>query len=171
MSLRLKLLEFVQTYSAGVIAATISTGFASYIVVNGQMTGDVPNIVVRHNPVISPLTGKIPGKAVPKQWLPDDVLLHVNDRIFTGSLPKDKKKKSSRTAKQDKRKIHANQLDPKSGSYILRIATKELALVEGRGKLWSVRPGGLLPGSGRVLEIVQRGKQWVVVTTHGEIKS
>lgn len=170
MSIVAKFTLFVETYSAGVIAATLSVGFAGYIMVNGRMTAPPPNIVIRHNPVVSPLTGSVAGRTVPKQWSPDEIALLTGPQLITGSLPKTQREISGRIAKQDQPQVRANQKNSNIGQYVLRVATEKIALVEGLGKLWSVRPGGLLPGSGRVLEIVRRDEKWIVVTTHGEIK-
>ncbi len=169
MSVLVSVATFVETYSTGVIAATISAGFASYMVIQGQVATEIPNVVVRHNPVVSPLNGRLPGRVAPKRWSPETLRLVGVDQIITGSLPEGKTNASSRAAKQDMKNFFPSQTDGTEGRYVLRIATREIALVEGRGKLWSVKPGGLLPGSGRVLKIVQREEKWVVVTTHGEI--
>ena len=170
MSIATGFVTFIKTYSAGVIAATISTGFVIYISLNGQVVDDLPNIKVRHNPVVSPLNGKIAGRTVPKQWTPDGVLPIVSDQLLTGSLPGATSKLSRRSAKQDRKRVFSNPLDSTQARYILRVATEKIALVEGRGKLWSVHPGRLLPGHGRVLKIVKKNKHWVVVTTQGEIR-
>ncbi|VAV89122.1 hypothetical protein MNBD_ALPHA08-1587 [hydrothermal vent metagenome] len=169
MSVLVSVATFVETYSTGVIAATISAGFAGYMVIQGQVATELPNIVVRHSPVVSPLKGRLPGRIAPKQWSPEELQLIGVDQIITGSLPEREKKSSSRAAKQDMKKFSPSQADGTEGRYVLRVATQEIALVEGRGKLWSVKPGGLLPGSGRILKIEQRDDKWVVVTTHGEI--
>jgi len=165
-----RLTSFIKTYFTGVVAAIISTVFAGYMLVNGQVSEDDFDIVVRHNPVISPLKGKLTNSSVPKQWQPKDVAPVVSDQILTGSIPRQVDKLANRDKKQDMRRVIQNQVASGPSSYVVRIATEQLALVEGGGKLWNVRPGGLLPGSGRVLQIKRRGKKWVVVTTHGEIK-
>jgi len=170
MSFRADVIDYVKTYSTGVVAASISTIFAGYMLVNGQVSEDEVGVVVRHNPVISPLKGKLSHSSVPKQWQPEDVLPYVSDQLLTGSLQKEPDTSAKRGKKQDMRQLIQNRLATGPGSYVVRIATKKLALVEGGGKLWNVRPGGLLPGSGRVLHIERRGKKWVVITTHGEIK-
>ena len=170
MTVRAYLADFIRTYFTGFVAATTSTIFAAYMMVNGQVSEDKFDIVVRHNPVISPLNGKLHTGSVPKQQQPDDVKPLPGGQILTGSLPGNTDKSSGRSQKQDMRRVIQNHLGNNPSIYTLRIATKEIALVEGGGKLWSVRPGRLLPGSGRVLVIKRRGKKWVVVTTHGEIK-
>ena len=169
MSLASGFWSFIETYYTGVIAAAFSTGFAVYISMSGQMVDNPPSVAVRHNPVASPLEGKVVGTAVPKQWTPDGVLPLASDQLLTGSLPESTSKLSGRAAKQDRKRIFANRVDTSKGHYILRVATEKIALVEGRGKLWSVQPGRLLPGYGRVLKIMQKNKHWVVLTTYGEI--
>jgi len=52
--------------------------------------------------------------------------------------------------------------------YVLRFATPDVALVEGSGRLWSVEPGDILPGAGRVIRIENRGHDhWVVKAYDG----
>lgn len=165
-----KLSHFIKTYSTGVIAATISTWFAGYMLINGQVSEEKIDVVIRHQPVVSPLKGRLRTGSVPKQWQPDEVTALPSDQIQTGSIPKSADNSPGRGKKQNMRQVNEAPLITGPNSYVVRIATKELALVEGGGKLWSVKPGRLLPGSGRVLHIKRRNKKWVVVTTHGEIK-
>ena len=45
------------------------------------------------------------------------------------------------------------------------------ALIEGRGGLFEISQGDVIPGVGRVESIERRGKEWVVVTPRGVIES
>jgi hypothetical protein len=53
--------------------------------------------------------------------------------------------------------------------YVLQEAQIGVALVQGHGTVYRVKPGNLLPGAGRVLSVEQREDKWVVVTTQGII--
>ena len=53
--------------------------------------------------------------------------------------------------------------------YALEDIRDGMALVDGRDGPYSVSPGDVLPGAGRVLKIERRGRDWVVVTSTGII--
>jgi hypothetical protein len=53
--------------------------------------------------------------------------------------------------------------------YALEDIRDGMALIDGRDGPYSVSPGDILPGAGRVLKIERRGRDWVVVTSLGII--
>lgn len=53
--------------------------------------------------------------------------------------------------------------------YALEDIRDGMALIDGRDGPYSVSPGDVLPGAGRVLKIERRGRDWVVVTSLGII--
>lgn len=53
--------------------------------------------------------------------------------------------------------------------YALEDIRDGMALIDGRDGPFSVSPGDVLPGAGRVLKIERRGRDWVVVTSLGII--
>ena len=55
--------------------------------------------------------------------------------------------------------------------WVLRDIYRGRALVESRNGLYEVRPGGNLPGIGKVETITQQNGRWVVVTPKGLIVS
>ncbi len=91
--------------------------------------------------------------------------------ITTGSVPNITKLSSVPAPKSDFLTIDSKLANIKRINYVIRVATPSMALLEGNGKLWSIRPGYLLPGMGRVLGIKRRGKRWIVETTYGEISN
>ena len=42
-------------------------------------------------------------------------------------------------------------------------------MIDGPGGEFAVGPGDVVPGGGRVLRIERHGRDWVVVTTQGQI--
>lgn len=162
--------RFIRTYLMGVVAAAVSTFFAGYMLIHGEVSEEDINIVVRHNPVASPLTGRLYTASIPKHFQLNNVPRFVDDQLITGSVSRKVDKSQARSKKENMLKVFNKPLNNTRPRYKLKIATAKIALVEGNGKLWSVSPGRLLPGFGRVLRIRQRGRKWIVVTTHGEIK-
>lgn len=163
-------LEFAKTYSTGVIAASISTIFASYMLINGRFTPDPISVTVRHQPVTSPLAGRIKMMTVRKQPPTANPQGVPFDEIETGSIPNIGFQRQTVGKKEDMRPILPSRLDALKYNYSIRIATSEIALLEGGGRIWNVRRGSLLPGAGRVLEIKKEKTSWVVVTTVKKIR-
>jgi hypothetical protein len=63
------------------------------------------------------------------------------------------------------------ETEPVIKTYVLEQADFGVAVVQGRGSAYRIRPGAYLPGAGRIISIEQRGDKWVVVTTQGVIES
>jgi len=161
--------DFLKTYSLGLAAATASTGFAAYMLVHGGPggLGIGGDIVVAHVPVDSPLKERPQNGIMPTRMkLPDEVSPAANP-IITGSLKDEKREEKSRAVP-----VQAVEQNPGHGGapkYVLRFATRQLALLEGAGRLWSVEPGDELPGAGRVMRIVPKGaSKWAVETFDGK---
>ncbi len=160
---------FLKTYIVGIVGASISTTFALYMFINGQEKEDLPNVVVAHVPVMNPLDSKLTTASVPRRPKFTNSIMLPQSVRRTSSISKQLNSGTNVSVKQDMLKIgRLPPQDPQS-LYILRLATGDMALLEGNGKLWSVQPGHILPGTGRVLQIKKNGAKWVVVTTNGEI--
>ena len=162
------LVHFVKTYSTGVVAATMSVSFAGYMLISGG-AGTGLNIgdpvAVRHVAVESPLSRRLEESITPARVIGDNRPLVNDDMLITGSVgkaaPKEPRLEAPRHS--DKRPREQERAD-----YVLRFATSDVALVEGSGRLWSVEPGDMLPGAGRVIRIEKRGRdRWVVKTNDG----
>ncbi len=168
MSILGTITEFFKTYALGLTAAVASTGFATYMVVTGGPGGlQDSGIVVAHAPVNSPLEKRPQYGIMPTRMkLPDEVAPAANP-IITGSLKDEKHEKEPRAVP-----VQAVEQNPGHGgapNYVLRFATRQLALLEGAGRLWSVEPGDELPGAGRVMRIVPKGtSKWAVETFDGK---
>ena len=160
---------FVKTYSTGVVSATLSVIFASYMFIHGEVETTVPAIAVTHVPVINPLVKRSTYASVPRRFEKSDINVLQLDDLVTGSIAKQQKKQTKTTRKVDLKVTRYTPVQDPTKLYVVRIATPEMALVEGLGRLWSVSPGHLLPKTGRVLEIKNEGSKWVVVTTNGNI--
>ncbi len=162
------LVRFVKTYSTGVVAATISVSFAAYMLVTGGdgngLKIDTP-VVVHHVPVKSPLKERLEIAIAPTRKTTDGKPLVIEDMLITGSIQKTTPKESLRKPLRSARKRPGGRTTP---HYVLRFATPDVALVEGSGRLWSVEPGDILPGAGRVIRIENRGHDhWVVKAYDG----
>ncbi len=163
------MIEYIRTYLTGFIAAGFSVFFAGYMMFNGAAEKKLPDLVVTHVPVKSPVKGKYFTTNIPKR--PDGVnhLYIDKQRIITGSIPVIASETEKATGKQDLLVFRKKNGLSARTRYVVRVATSNLALVEGNGRLWSVAPGHLLPGAGRVLKIIKKQKKWVVMTTSMEI--
>ncbi len=140
--------------------------------IHGKIERPIPAIAVSHVPVINPLAKRAKYSSVPRRFvkpdIPDISVLQL-DNLITGSIPKPEKSSTKTSEKVDLKVTRYTPRQDPAKLYVVRIATPEMALVEGLGRLWSVSPGHLLPKSGRVLEIKKDGSKWVVVTTNGNI--
>lgn len=58
---------------------------------------------------------------------------------------------------------------PRLRGYFLAQVHNGYATIDSPGGEFAVAPGDLVPGGGRVLRIERRGRDWVVVTTQGQI--
>ena len=58
---------------------------------------------------------------------------------------------------------------PRLRNFYLAEIRNGYAMIDGPGGEFVVAPGDFVPGGGRVLRIERRGRDWVVVTTHGQI--
>jgi len=168
MNLMSGLVQFAKTYSTGVVAAAISVSFAAYMLVTGGVGDGMTveeTVVVNHVPVKSPLAERLEVAIAPTRKISREKPLVIDDMLITGSIgkasPKEPMRKPPRTAdKHSGGRTEAN--------YVLRFATPDVALVEGSGRLWSVEPGDVLPGAGRVIRIENRGHDhWVVKAYDG----
>ena len=158
--------RFIRTYSTGVVAATISVVFATYMLLTGGGSGNggVSPVLVRHQPVQSPLKERPEQPITPTRRIVAPPLPVVGDMIITGSITPPEKQPSS-TQRQQPRRIAPAGPPPR---YVLRFAAPQVALVEGAGRLWRVQPGDILPGAGRVVRIEERSRnRWVVKTFDG----
>lgn len=63
----------------------------------------------------------------------------------------------------------SRRTDIPATGYVLRDVYRGVALVESRDGTRVIAPGDRLPGAGRVMRIVKRGRDWVVVTSQGTI--
>jgi len=167
MSLAGQIAGFVKTYSTGVVAAGFSITFATYMLITGGAgggTGGQPRVVVRHVPVASPLKERLEVSIVPNHTIGEERIPPAGDMLITGSI--------GRAGKESLLRRPLRRGARKRGSgrtrYVLRFATPDVALVEGSGRMWSVEPGDILPGAGRVVRIETRGRdRWVVKTFDG----
>ena len=169
MSILGAIMDFLKTYALGLTAAAASTGFAAYMIVHGGAggLGIGGDIVVAHVPVDSPLEKRPQNGIMPTRMkLPEEVSPAANP-IITGSLKDEKHEEKPRAVP-----VQTVEQNPGNGGvpkYVLRFATRQLALLEGAGRLWSVEPGDELPGAGRVMRIVRKaGNRWAVETFDGK---
>ncbi len=170
MSITGTIVAFVRTYSTGVIAATVSVGFAGYMLITGGPGGGgglpVVQVAVRHVPVHSPLKEAPEYAIAPRNRITGQPLPALNDQLITGSIDVAKTRPAKQTEKPAP--VRPPEEPRKPPRYVLRFAAERMALVEGAGRLWRVEPGDILPGAGRVLDIRQRKRgQWVVRTFDG----
>ncbi len=166
--------EFLSTYSTPLLAATFSVAFAGYAIVTGG-NGGMPDIVafVRHAPVKSPLSEAPAHRIVPTHRLLPDAGPVFVDPIITGSVDKPHEsgtpEKGQRARSGGVSKAERRPDRERPPRYVLRFATREMALVEGEGRLWDVSPGDVLPGLGRVTAIERKKREgWVVKASDGE---
>ncbi len=169
MSIAARAGNFVRTYSTGVIAACVSVVFASYMLLTRDGRNVLPQatVAVRHAPVISPLK-KAPEKSiVPANMITGATLPVAGDALITGSLGRIAGGKQSLLMPlREARKSPGRRGRLR---YVLRFATPQVALVENSGRVWSVEPGDLLPGAGRVIRIERKGPdKWALKTFDGK---
>ena len=177
--------EFFKTYAPGLVAAGLSTAFATYMIATGGNGGgglDLPTIFVRHAPVEKVVSRQPATPIVPGNRLLPDAPLMV-DEMITGTVgpvphggePAKGQEGADRRAKGDgrdearkgRRHVERRPGEEPLPRYVLRFASPAMALVEGGGRLWNVEPGDELPGMGRIIAIERRQGKWVVRLSDG----
>jgi hypothetical protein len=88
------------------------------------------------------------------------------DYTATGSIPRSEQRRADKIGTTH---VHAPPTEPIIMDYVLREAQMGVAVVQGNGAAYRIKPGNFLPGAGRVLSVEQREDTWVVVTTQGII--
>ncbi len=159
--------QWMKTYSTGVIAAAVSVTFAGYMVLTGGKDAGLPEspVVVHHVPVVSPLRERLEVSIVPNHRQAARTLPVRGDMLITGSVTRASAKGSLLRRPPQQGRTTGRRNRP---HYVLRFATREIALVEGSGRMWSVEPGDILPGAGRVVRIERRKRNhWVLKTFDG----
>lgn len=96
------------------------------------------------------------------------------DRTPTGAVPKPDRDGAPPEARREPPNAAPQQTtqrrQPAPGGYVLREASRDVALVQAPdGLLEEVARGDRLPGAGVVMAIEKRGRGWVVVTSRGVI--
>jgi hypothetical protein len=89
------------------------------------------------------------------------------DYSATGVIPR---RGQDASDARDTSPLKVPETEPVIKAYVLEQADFGVAVVQGRGSAYRIRPGGYLPGAGRIISIEQRGDKWVVVTTQGVIE-
>ncbi len=174
--------EFLKAYAPGLVAAGLSTAFATYMIATGGNGGvpDLPTIFVRHAPVEKvvsrqPNTPIVPGNRL----LPDAPL--AADEMITGTVgpvphggdetegrgAAGERVRNEGTGHKGRQHVERRPGEEPLPRYVLRFASPAMALVEGGGRLWTVEPGDELPGMGRVVAIERRKGRWVVRLSDG----
>ena len=169
MSIISAITEFLKTHSLGLTAAAASTSFATWMLITGGPGANGPqvDITVAHAPVDNPMKQRPEEAIMPSRMKLSSEASPAAAPLITGSLKEEAHKDRPRT-------VPARRAQPATGNgdvphYVLRFATRQLALLEGAGRLWSVEPGDELPGAGRVMRIVPRdGGKWAVETFDGK---
>jgi hypothetical protein len=165
---------FLKTYAPGLVAAGLSTAFATYMIYtggNGGADAGLPTVFVRHAPVERVVSRPPAHPVVPgNRLLPDAPL--VADELITGTVGRVPHETEDRDTRPDAERKGRQHVERRPGEeplpkYVLRFASPAMALVEGAGRLWNVEPGDELPGLGRVIAIERKGGRWIVRASDG----
>lgn len=150
--------------SAGVGTAAASVGFAIFMFSTDHSH---PNFNgVEHLMLFAqPLHGR-PSPLVEKDQTTGPAASGV-DYSATGVIPR---RGRGAAVARDAPKANVPETEPVIRTYVLEQADFGVAIVQGHGSAYRIRPGGYLPGAGRIISIEQRGEKWVVVTTQGVIE-
>jgi hypothetical protein len=148
--------------ATGVAGALASAGFAVVMISTDHsqpMFSGIEHLML----FAQPIHGR-PAPVLARGYEPpaDDGI----DYTATGTIPRSDQ---HRPDKIETTHVHSPPTEPIIMDYVLREARIGVALVQGNGTAYRIKPGNFLPGAGRVLSVEQREDTWVVVTTQGII--
>ena len=148
--------------ATGVAGAVASAGFAVFMISTDHshpMFSGIEHLML----FAQPIHGRPAPVVARTHEPPADAAI---DYSATGSIRHSDPNSSDKT---EGTMVRSSATEPTIAGYVLQEARTGVALVQGRGTAYWVKPGNLLPGAGRVLSVEQREDKWVVVTTQGII--